>query len=239
MWELRYELIFISAFYLLQNVYEFVIPYCRMGKVMMNKFNENTIKGKSQESILKKKVYTEWHKSSYDDGEINGVVEEYLEIVMQFGYVYLFSIAFALIPLVGVLNNIAEMYIDRSKLLYLTRRPIQQSVKSHGIYTYLIEVLAFIGIFTNFAIMSFTANAFGSKNRADSFIWTCVCIFVIRFIIQEMIPNEPEVIFDIKQRHKLIIERTLGKHGREVGDKDDIFEQLDGMFLRISAYVIL
>jgi hypothetical protein len=100
MWELRYELIFIFAFYLLQNVYEFFIPFCRMGKAANKKLNDKTIKGKSQESILKMKVYIEWHKSSYDDGEINGVIEEYMEIVIQAGYVFLFSIAFALIPLI-------------------------------------------------------------------------------------------------------------------------------------------
>jgi hypothetical protein len=79
----------------------------------------------------------------------------------------------------------------------------------------LIEILAFIGIFTNFAIMSFTAEAFGKEEKQFiSFIWVNVAIFVIRFIIQELIPNEPENVFNIRQRHKLIVERTLGRQGR-------------------------
>lgn len=64
------------------------------------KTDEKSTQGKSHEAILKRKVYIEYHKSSYDDGEINGVIEEYMEIVIQAGYVFLFSIAFSLIPLV-------------------------------------------------------------------------------------------------------------------------------------------
>ena len=29
-----------------------------------------------------------------------------------------------------------------------------------------------------------------------------------------MVPNEPEVVFDVRQRHKLVIEQTLGKLDR-------------------------
>jgi hypothetical protein len=211
-------MLIIFIFYLLMNVLEVLIPYLRMGKAIGQEIDEEWCKGKSQVTIMKRKVFIEKRKAAYDDGEINGVVEEYFEITMQAGFVFLFSIAFGLIPLLCVLNNVFETFIDRAKLLYLTRRPVQQSVKSHGMFTYLIECLAFIGIFTNFAIMCFTAEAFGKDDRFVSFIWISIGIFVLRFVLQEMIPDEPEVVFNVRQRHNKIVEQTLGKQDRTEED---------------------
>jgi hypothetical protein len=218
MWELRYELIFYFAFYMLQNINEIAMPFFKMYKAVGQHINSETTQDRSHEYILRKKVYIESNKSSYDDGEINGVIGEYFEIVMQGGMVFMFSIAFALIPLITVINNIFETYIDRAKILYLTQRPVQQSAKSHGIFTPLIEIISFISIFTNFGIMCFTAEAFGKDDKFTSFIWINVIVFVIRFILQELIPDEPEVVFNIKQRHRTIIGMTLGKQERTDSD---------------------
>mmetsp|Transcript_4083 Transcript_4083/g.3845 ORF Transcript_4083/g.3845 Transcript_4083/m.3845 type:complete len:454 (-) Transcript_4083:242-1603(-) len=171
MWELRYELIILTVFFFLTNFLEILIPYLRSARSLSSKITAKSIKGKSNEEILKTKVYIEYHRQSYDDGEINGVVEEYFEIVMQIGIVFIFSLAFGIIPLIAVIQNVMEIFIDRKKLVSLTRRPVQQSAKSHGLFTSLIEVLAFIAIFTNFGIACFTSEAFGKTHKFTSFIW--------------------------------------------------------------------
>lgn len=80
LWELSMQLIFIFIAYLLQNAYEILVPFCRSGRAGRNIINADTIKGKSDESILKMKIHTEHHRVNYDEGEINGVVDEYMEI---------------------------------------------------------------------------------------------------------------------------------------------------------------
>lgn len=214
MYELRYELIFYFAIYMLQNITEVAEPLCKMRKSANQHINSESTKGRSHEYILKKKVYIESNKGAYDDGEINGVIGEYFEMVMQGGLVFMFSIAFGLIPLIVVINNVFETFIDRAKLLYMTQRPVQQSAKNHGIFTELLEIIAFFSIFTNFGIMCFTAEAFGKDDKFTSFIWINVFIFIVRFVLQEMIPDEPEVVYDIRQRHQLIVNMTLGKQDR-------------------------
>jgi hypothetical protein len=218
-WELTYQMIFLFVFYLFSNIFEILIPICKMYKGRGVKFTKDDLKGKSQEIIIKRKVFIEYHRGSLERGELSTVVDEYFEIVIQAGYVFLFSIAFGLIPLLVFFNNMLEMVIDRAKFLHFSRRPIPQSAKSHGVFTNLLETLVFCAIFTNLAIMSFTIEAFGEDDKFTSFIWSNVAIFVIRFIVQEMIPNEPENVYYIRQRHNLIVQRTLGKIGRIKGER--------------------
>ena len=153
MWELRYELIVMFVIFFSGNFAEIVVPFLKMGKIYGMKFNERSIKGKSQEEILRKKIYIEYNKSSYENAEIDGVVGDYFEIILQSGLVFFFSLAFGFIPLICVLSNIVEVMIDRKKIVSFTRRPVQKSARGHGIFTYLLEINAFIAIFTNFGIM--------------------------------------------------------------------------------------
>ncbi|CAB3375249.1 Hypothetical predicted protein [Cloeon dipterum] len=60
----------------------------------------------------------EWGPSSLFD--------EYLEMVLQYGFVTIFVAAFPLAPFFALLNNILEMRLDAQKLLQFYRRPVTQ-----------------------------------------------------------------------------------------------------------------
>ena len=207
---------------MLQNVYEIILPRCRAGSSGTKEVNEETTRGKSDEAILKMKIHSEYNKANYDEGEINGVVDEYMEINVQFGYLALFSVAFALIPLIAICNNMIEIVIDRKKLINYTRRPLQLSAKNNGIFTLNLEVVAFWAIFTNLGIICFTIEAFGSgEDRYIGFLWTNVGFYILRFILQELIPDESEFTYNIRMRHKIIVERTLARFNRPDDNVDD------------------
>ena len=57
-----------------------------------------------------------------------GLFKEYLEMVIQFGFITIFVCAFPLAPLFALLNNILELRLDAKKILELHRRPIAQKV---------------------------------------------------------------------------------------------------------------
>ncbi|PIO58264.1 hypothetical protein TELCIR_20304, partial [Teladorsagia circumcincta] len=50
--------------------------------------------------------------------------DEYLEMVLQFGFVTLFVVAFPLAPLFAVLNNILEIRLDAYKFLITIQKPV-------------------------------------------------------------------------------------------------------------------
>lgn len=205
-----------------QNIYEIMIPFLKSGKAGKTKIDDKTTHGLSNVAILKLKIHTEYHKPSYDEGEISGVIDEYMEMIVQFGYLALFSIAFSLIPLIAIMNNLVETVIDRKKLLEYTRRPIQQSAKSHGIFTLLIQVIAFWAIFSNLGIVCFTGDAFGSGDKQFiGFLWTNVLFYIFRFVLQEMIPDEKETTYNIRKRHTIVIKRTLARFKQYSHDDDE------------------
>lgn len=72
-----------------------------------------------------------------------GLFFEYLEIILQYGFVTLFVAAFPVAPLFALINNIFEIRLDAKKLLNQFRRPVGQRVKDIGRqrvkYLFLVE----------------------------------------------------------------------------------------------------
>lgn len=51
---------------------------------------------------------------------------EYLELVIQFGFVTIFVSAFPLAPLLALVNNVFEIRLDAQKMLYTLKRPVAE-----------------------------------------------------------------------------------------------------------------
>ncbi|VDM01795.1 unnamed protein product [Schistocephalus solidus] len=87
-----------------------------------------------------------------------GLFEEYIEMVIQFGFITLFVAAFPLAPLFALCNNWLEIRIDAQKLVCATRRPLAQRARSIGIWFSLTEVIVGISIITNGLLIAFTSE---------------------------------------------------------------------------------
>uniref|UniRef100_A0A1I8GS17 Anoctamin n=1 Tax=Macrostomum lignano TaxID=282301 RepID=A0A1I8GS17_9PLAT len=74
----------------------------------------------------------------------NGLFWEYLEAVMQFGFVTLFVPAFPLAPLFALINNLVEIRLDARKLVLETRRPRPERAQSIGIWFSMLKFIAYL-----------------------------------------------------------------------------------------------
>ncbi|KAK7582131.1 hypothetical protein V9T40_013576 [Parthenolecanium corni] len=83
---------------------------------------------------------------------------EYLEMVLQYGFVTIFVSAFPLAPLFALLNNILEVRLDARKFLTFYRRPVSQRVKNIGIWYRILDSIGKIAVFTNSFILAFTSD---------------------------------------------------------------------------------
>ena len=63
---------------------------------------------------------------------MDGTFEEYLQLMIQFGFVTLFSAAFTLAPLIAILQNMTIVKVERYKMLDLFRRPLPLGAKNIG-----------------------------------------------------------------------------------------------------------
>ncbi|CAL8081793.1 unnamed protein product [Orchesella dallaii] len=83
---------------------------------------------------------------------------EYLEMVLQYGFITIFVAAFPLAPLFALLNNILEMRLDAKKLLVYYRRPVTQRVKDIGVWYTILDSISKIAVISNAFIIAFTSN---------------------------------------------------------------------------------
>ena len=63
-----------------------------------------------------------------------GLFDEYLEMVLQFGFVTIFVAAFPLAPFFALINNWVEIRLDSQKLVTETRRPLAERAQDIGVW---------------------------------------------------------------------------------------------------------
>ncbi|GFR93884.1 anoctamin [Elysia marginata] len=82
-----------------------------------------------------------------------GCNDEYLEMYIQFGYVYLFSCCFPLAALWALFNNFIEIRTDAFKFCKVFRRPFTQQANSIGAWQPAFEIIGLISVITNCALI--------------------------------------------------------------------------------------
>ncbi|CAF1107106.1 unnamed protein product, partial [Rotaria sordida] len=83
---------------------------------------------------------------------------EYLELIIQYGFVTMFLVAFPLAPLCAFLNNIVEIRIDANKFVCDVRRPVAKKVADIGIWRLIIAAISKLAILTNGLLIALTSD---------------------------------------------------------------------------------
>jgi len=78
-----------------------------------------------------------------------------------------------------------------------------------------ISVLA---IFSNVGIVCFTSKSFGDENQILSFLFFVFASLAFKFLLYEFIPEVPEKVWIVQERHKYIVNKLL----KDVGSKKSI-----------------
>ncbi|KAJ6638053.1 Anoctamin-1 [Pseudolycoriella hygida] len=87
-----------------------------------------------------------------------GLFDDYLEMIIQYGFVTLFVVAFPLAPLFALLNNVFEMRLDAKKFLKYYRRPVPTRVKDIGVWFNIMSILGRIAVVSSAFIIAFSSN---------------------------------------------------------------------------------
>lgn len=108
------------------------------------------------------------------------VQDDIAELVLQFGYLALFSPVWPLIPLGFVINNWIELRSDFAKICIEHRRPDPARADGIGPWVQSLEVLTWLGSISTAAIV----HLFGSKMlEGGSWITLPITIFVSEHIL--------------------------------------------------------
>lgn len=87
-----------------------------------------------------------------------GMFPEYLEMILQFGFLSLFVSAFSLAPFFALANNILEIRIDAHKLLTVYRRPPAERATNIGIWDEVMTFISYFSVLTNGLVIAFSSN---------------------------------------------------------------------------------
>ncbi|XP_053682465.1 anoctamin-5 [Sabethes cyaneus] len=91
-----------------------------------------------------------WHDRS--------LFEEYLKMIIQYGFITIFVVAFPLAPLFALLNNVFETRLDAKKFLLYYKRAVPQRVRDIGIWYNVMHVLGKIAVISSAFIIAFSSN---------------------------------------------------------------------------------
>ncbi|XP_049746672.1 anoctamin-5 isoform X1 [Elephas maximus indicus] len=158
------------------------------------------------------KLYSRWEQDHDLESFGNlGLFYEYLETVIQFGFVTLFVASFPLAPLLALLNNIIEIRVDAWKLTTQYRRPVASKAHSIGVWQDILYGMAVLSVATNAFIVAFTSDIIPrlvyfyaySTNATDplkGYINNSLSVFLIADFTNRTAPAEKRGILTCRYR---------------------------------------
>ncbi|KAM9366946.1 anoctamin-5b [Symphorus nematophorus] len=133
-----------------------------------------------------------------------GLFYEYLEMVVQFGFITLFVASFPLAPLLALFNNILEIRVDAWKFTTQFRRPVASKARNIGAWQEILNAVAILSVVTNAFIMAFTSDmiprmvylyAYSKESSMRGYVNNSLSIYNISQIPEENMPEEQDYWF--------------------------------------------
>ncbi|ROT40207.1 transmembrane protein 16H [Sodiomyces alkalinus F11] len=140
---------------------ETMLPYVKRqvlneAKEVQSKITNNgqgkKIEDPPEEEAFLNRVRSEVELETYD------VTNDYREMVVQFGYLSLFSVAWPLAACCFLVNNWVELRSDAVKIAITSRRPIPWRADSIGPWLNALGFLSWLGTLTSAAIVSLCSS---------------------------------------------------------------------------------
>ncbi|KAM8939067.1 anoctamin-3 isoform 2-T2 [Pelodytes ibericus] len=126
--------------------------------LLQNWWSRRKIK-KGGQAVESKMTLPQWEKDwNLQPMNAHGLMEEYLEMVIQFGFTTIFVAAFPLAPLLALLNNIIEIRLDAYKFVTQWRRPMPARATDIGIWYGILEGIGVLAVITNAFVIAITSD---------------------------------------------------------------------------------
>ena len=188
-------------------VTESLIPYLKGRKVFKARKS-------SKDELISLETYIE-DKLEELQLPIYDSYDDYLEMIVQFGYITLFAGAFPLSGVFSLIFNTLEVTSDAFKLKHAYRRPIPSLVNGIGSWQSWINFMSHISLMTNTILIAYSSLL--KKAVGDELFPNDECeqykllvlvfllehaIFVISYILRKRIKIEPKWITVYRQRNQ-------------------------------------
>ncbi|KZV42649.1 anoctamin-like protein-like [Dorcoceras hygrometricum] len=219
------------------NLFENSIPYLiysiKKFRAIRNKRKHEKGQPKDKRQSMPR-VEKEYLKASYAASigqELeDGLFDDFLEVVLQFGMIMMFACAFPLAFTFALLNNITEIRADALKLLAMMRRPIARVDASIGGWLNIFQLLIVASICTNCALLVCLYDREGNWNLSPGLGAILVMEHVLLFIkfgFSRLVPDEPEWVRASRKEHVTRAEEMCSKQLlRSISADENAFKEM-------------
>uniref|UniRef100_A0A8C9SRE2 Anoctamin n=2 Tax=Scleropages formosus TaxID=113540 RepID=A0A8C9SRE2_SCLFO len=135
------------------NIFEIGIP--KLKKLYRTLKEKGAAPEESDDQLAK--TPQQWDLD-YDLEPFEGLTPEYMEMIIQFGFVSLFVASFPLAPLFALLNNVIEIRLDAKKFVTELRRPNAVRARDIGIWYNILSGMGKFSVIINAFVISFTSD---------------------------------------------------------------------------------
>lgn len=134
---------------LINNIQEFVTPKLKSW------WQRRGLRVNQDEE--KKQNVSPWERD-YQLLVCEGLFDEYLEMVLQFGFITVFVAACPLAPFFALVNNWVEIRLDAHKFVAEYRRPVAERAQDIGIWFQIMQLISHIAVIANAFLIAFTSS---------------------------------------------------------------------------------
>uniref|UniRef100_A0A2K6L043 Anoctamin n=1 Tax=Rhinopithecus bieti TaxID=61621 RepID=A0A2K6L043_RHIBE len=89
---------------------------------------------------------------------IFSLFDEFMEMMIQYGFTTIFVAAFPLAPLLALFSNLVEIRLDAIKMVWLQRRLVPRKAKDIGTWLQVLETIGVLAVIANGMIIAFTSE---------------------------------------------------------------------------------
>ncbi|EDO37747.1 predicted protein, partial [Nematostella vectensis] len=172
----------------LNNAIEIVVPYVMLWWKSRQNIEQVDMTG-----------LTQWEQDyALNDYPEYGLFYEYLEMVIQFGFITIFVTAFPLGPFFALINNLIEIRLDAYKFTCVFRRPMAARSQDIGIWFSILTGVTKISVVVNGFVIAFVSEfvprlyytyGLGKKDLTGFVDHSLSCFEVLKYK-DEFKPNE-------------------------------------------------
>ncbi|XP_049578606.1 anoctamin-10 isoform X1 [Syngnathus scovelli] len=137
-----------------------------------------------------------------------GLFAEYIELLVQFGYLSLFSCVYPLTAVLLLINNVTEIRSDAYKICKLFRKPFSAPVANMGVWQIAFEILSFVAVVSNCWLLTLSPQMQrmqheGQMSSSDIMLMAILAehvLIIVKVTVAALIPDEPDWITKKKAR---------------------------------------
>eukprot|EP01111_Echinosteliopsis_oligospora_P009071 TRINITY_DN2593_c0_g1_i1.p1 TRINITY_DN2593_c0_g1~~TRINITY_DN2593_c0_g1_i1.p1 ORF type:complete len:778 (-),score=195.83 TRINITY_DN2593_c0_g1_i1:55-2388(-) len=143
------------------------------------------------------------YEREYELNEWEGTLDEYGEMVIQYGYITLFAASFPLAPVLAFVNNLIEMRTDTFKFLTSYNKPFYRGASDIGGWYTILTFMSVVAVITNALLLMYTFpplwHVFEHLENGPYYMLCTVvllehAILLIKYVVSVTVPDVPDQI---------------------------------------------